>query len=460
MEVKQSDQHDTLELIKQSLGESAVVEGRLLSDRATSYWDPTSTTALALIRPRSTEEVSTVLKICNERRQPIVTQGGLTGCVAGCAAQPNEIILSTERLNTIDSVDRAGKTVSVGAGVVLERLQQQVDEFDLAFPLDLGARGSCTIGGNIATNAGGINVLRYGMMRNLVLGLEVVLANGTILSSMNRMLKNNAGYDLKQLFIGSEGTLGVVTQAVLKLSPKLMSRQTALIALESFETVISLLQFSQRSLGPDLTAFEVMWGDHYRAVTAAGCNPSPMDREHAFYVVIESQGRDLEHDSSRFEATLSAALEQGLMTDATIAQSARQRQEIWDTRDNFEAVLPAYLYDVSLPINAMSAYVSDVQKALFERWQKADCFTLGHIADGNIHFFIHVNEPGDWQEQVNAIVYETLSAFGGSVSAEHGIGMEKKDWLSISRTPEEIETMRLLKSSLDPHHILNPGRML
>jgi FAD/FMN-containing dehydrogenase len=450
----------TLSLISASLGHGAVIDGEQLGQRATSYWDPAPTRALALIRPRSTSEVSDVLKICNERRQPVVTQGGLTGCVAGCVAQPNEIILSTERLKTIGSVDSAGKTVSVGAGVVLETLQQHVQAFDLSFPLELGARGSCTIGGNIATNAGGVNVLRHGMMRNLVLGLEVVLADGKVLNSMNTMLKNNTGYDLKQLFIGSEGTLGVVTQAVLKLSPKLRSQQTALVALETFENVISLLQYAQQSLGSDLTAFEVMWGDHYRAVTAEGFNPSPMDRDHTFYVVIESQGQDLEHDSSRFEATLSVALEQGLMTDATIAQSARQRQEIWDTRDNFEAVLPAYLYDVSLPISAMSAYVTDVKKALHERWQKADCFTLGHIADGNIHFFIHVNEPGDWHEQVNAIVYETLSAFGGSVSAEHGIGMEKKGWLSISRTPEEIETMRLLKSSLDPHHILNPGRML
>ena len=262
---------DTVTTLQQALGDECVVTGAAVSQRATSYWDQSPTTALALLKPRSTEQVSQALAICHAHRQPVITHGGLTGCVQGADARPNEIIISLEKMNRIEHVDTSGGTVTVQAGVILEVLQNTAAEQGFLFPLDLGARGSCTIGGNIATNAGGINVLRYGMMRNLVLGLEVVTADGTVLTSMNQMLKNNAGYDIKQLFIGSEGTLGIVTRAVLKLFPQPASCNTALVAADSFEKVTKLLNHLQRDLAGTLSAYEVMWGDYFHNCRCRDC---------------------------------------------------------------------------------------------------------------------------------------------------------------------------------------------
>ena len=265
-----SAQATVVDALIEALGADAVLQGEALSQRATSYWDASPTRALALVRPRTTAEVSQTLAICAQWRQPVVTQGGQTGCTQGGDPRAEEIILSTERMAAIEEIDPLAGTATVQSGAVLQVVQETLAERGLLFPLDLGARGSCTIGGNVATNAGGINVLRYGMMRNLVLGLEAVLADGTVVSSMNQMLKNNAGYDLKQLFIGTEGTLGVVTRVVLRLFPLPSSRHTALVALESFEQASGLLRTLQRDLAGTLSAYEVMWGSYYRDVTGEG----------------------------------------------------------------------------------------------------------------------------------------------------------------------------------------------
>ena len=327
----------------------------------------------------------------------------------------------------------------------------------------LGARGSCTIGGNIATNAGGINVLRYGMMRNLVLGLEAVLADGTVISSMNRMLKNNAGYDVKQLFIGTEGTLGVVTRAVLRLFPRPAGRHTALVAMDDFAGVTGFLARMRERAGGSLSAFEIMWGNYYAGLTGDGGYRAPMARDYPYYVIAQLEGREPEADAERFEAILAGALEDGLIVDAVVPKSEAEARALWQIREGFEPLLkpdPVFVYDVSLPIAHMPEYVGRVEQNVRKCWRDGACYTLGHVADGNLHFMVHPRETDATHAESDRCVYEPLADFGGSVSAEHGIGTEKIGWLASCRTAEEIELMHSLKRSLDPKNILNRGRVL
>jgi FAD/FMN-containing dehydrogenase len=452
-----------LERLRGVLGDRGVVTGQALAERPRSFWDPAPLCAKALVRPRSTDELSRLMQLCHEAGQPVVTHGGLTGCVQGTVVSDDEVVVSLERMTAIEEVDPVGQTITVQAGAVLQDVQEAAARQHLCFPLDLGARGSCTIGGNIATNAGGINVIRYGMMRELVLGLEAVLADGTVLCSMNRMMKNNAGYDLKQLFIGSEGTLGIVTRAVLKLKEATVSRNTAMMALESFASVTGLLRHMGTMLGGGLSAYEVMWGDYFRAVTEPGWHRAPMGREHAFYVIAEAAGTDPDHDAARFERCLEAAIGKGLIVDAAMPKSDAERNALWAVREDFEAVVqpkPTFLYDVSLPIRDMAAYIEDVMSGLRRRWPDGQCHVIGHIGDGNLHLFV---SPGTGDEalhgEADEAVYGPLSRFGGSVSAEHGIGIEKKRWLPASRTQTEIELMRVLKRTLDPRGLLNRGKI-
>ena len=357
---------DVVAALVQTLGEDRVITGEAIAQRATSFWDNSPTTALALVKPRTTQEVSQALSICHEHGQAVVTHGGLTGCVLGAVAAPDEVIISLERMNAIEEIEPQGGTATVQAGVVLEVLQNAVAEQGLLFPLDLGARGSCTIGGNVATNAGGINVLRYGMMRHLVLGLEAVTADGTVISSMNQMLKNNAGYDTKQMFIGSEGTLGIVTRVVVKLFPQPNSCNSAMVAMDDFGKVTSFLRTLQRDLAGTLSAYEVMWREYYHGVTVEGAHRPPMGRDYPFYVMIETEGADAESDKARFEGVLETAFEQEVIVDAVIPKSETERRALWDIRENFEAILPrelpAYLYDVSLPIKDMHSYTDQVMQ--------------------------------------------------------------------------------------------------
>ncbi|MAZ88911.1 MAG: FAD-binding oxidoreductase [Cellvibrionaceae bacterium] len=452
-----------LEQLEAVLGRSHIIRGDELRQRPISHWNAKPTEALALLRPTTTEQVSDVLRFCHQFDQPVVTQGGRTGCAQGAEALPNELILSLERMTAIESIDTVGGTVTVQAGAILEVVQQAVLEHQWCFPLDLGARGSCTIGGNVATNAGGINVLRYGMMRQLLLGLEAVLADGTVVSSMNQMLKNNSGFDLKQLFVGTEGCLGVVTRAVLRLYPKPLSCQSALVALERFEDVAELLNIAQRSLAGTLSAYEVMWGDYFHRVTEPGGHRPPLSRDYPYYVMLEAEGADPHRDDERFQRLMEQALEDGLIVDAVLPQSESERRQLWEIRENFEALYqqgPTYLYDISLPITHMPAYVDDVKRALATRWPSAPCYVIGHIADGNLHLFITPpNDGNDHHAEADQDVYQSLLAYGGAVSAEHGIGFEKKPWLGYSRSATEMELMRQLKRSLDPKSLLNPGRV-
>ena len=318
-------------------------------------------------------------------------------------------MLSLEKLQGIEEIDAAGGTAVVRAGTVLQTFQEAVAAEGLYFPLDLGARGSCTLGGNVATNAGGINVLRYGMMRNLVLGLEVVLADGTVMSSMNRMLKNNAGYDMKQLFIGSEGTLGIVTRAVLRLFPQPASRQDAIVAMSDMQSVVDFLGMLRRDIAGNLSAFEIMWGSYYRAVTGDNGHRPPLSREYPFYVVFQAEGTDPDGDAVRFERVLEKAFEAGHIADAMIPKSAGETRAIWEIRENFEPALvspPYYLYDVSLPIRDMDTYVAKVEENVAKRWPGGMCMTLGHMADGNLHFFVAPGEQGEYHRASDECFYE------------------------------------------------------
>lgn len=445
--------------LREIVGKNGVIDGPDLTDRAISYWDSAPTSAAALVRPQSTQQVSDVLRLCHENGQAVVVQGGLTGVVEGALSGPGDLILSLEKMTAIESVDEMDGVAVIQAGAVLQTVQENLAGQGFLFPLDLGARGSCTIGGNVATNAGGINVLRYGMIRNSILGLEAVLADGTVVSSMNQMLKNNTGYDLKQLFIGSEGTLGVITKVVVKLSPLPKSRQTALLATESFDSVVRLLKGMQSDLAGTLSAYEVMWNDYFSAVTRDGAHVSPIAREYPYYILVEAEGAHPEADDARFQRFLEDKLEAGEIVDAVIPKSQSERAAIWAIREDFESLLPAYLYDVSLPIRSMTEYVERLTIAFAEWRVDAEFVVFGHIADGNLHIFAWPYEDGSNHERVDTIVYECLDGLHGSISAEHGIGMEKKVWLGHTRSTEEIEIMKGLKQLLDPDSILGAGKM-
>ncbi len=450
--------------LRQSLGDDRVYTPEQFGKRATSYWDSSPYQARLLLQPRSTAEVSRALALCLEHRVEVVTQGGLTGCARGADSRADQVAISLQRMRTIEEIDPIACTVTVQAGAVLQEVQEAVAAQGLYFPLDLGARGSCTIGGNVATNAGGTNVIRHGMMRELVLGLEVVLADGTIIPAMNSMLKNNAGYDLKHLFIGSEGTLGVVTRAVLRLRPAPCSRDTAMVAVQGFGDICQLLSMAQSRLDARLSAFEVMWGDYYRTVTEPGWHRPPLDRDYPFYAIVESRGVDPGPDHSSFMNLLEELLGTGVIADAVIPKSESERESLWAVREDFDAVTarqPTYLYDVSLPIRHMAQYVERVQSAVRASWPGGTCLVFGHIGDGNLHLFVTPGAVGEGQHELSdRHVYTPLGDYGGSVSAEHGIGREKTPWLSVSRSPAEVELMRLLKRSLDPHNTLNPGVVL
>jgi len=405
-----------------------------------------------------------VMKICHHHRKTVVTHGGMTGLVKGGVSDQNDIIMSLERMRAIEHIDVANRSMTVQAGAVLQQVHEAAEREGMLFPLDLGARGSATIGGNISTNAGGNGVIRYGMAREQVLGLEAVLADGSIISSMNSVLKNNTGYDLKQLFIGSEGTLGIISRAVLRLRPLPRSRNTALLALKDFRMVSHLLRSMEAGLAGSLSAFEVMWNDFYRLVTGNSKHGLPLADEHGFYVLLEASGANPENDRSNFEQALAQAFDQQLIVDAVIAQNDQQRKELWAIRDDIEAMMrelhPAMTFDVSLNIADMDDYVREVKQQLAACFTQAKSVFFGHIGDGNIHPVLTVGslQPGS-VHQVEEIIYGCLRSRGGVISAEHGIGLEKKPYLSLCRSPAEMQLMQTLRRALDPHNLLNPGKV-
>ncbi|MCY4277568.1 MAG: FAD-binding oxidoreductase [Gammaproteobacteria bacterium] len=451
--------------LRGALGEKQVLTGDAVHSRGAGIWRSDTIQAKALLRPRSTEQVRQALKICNAHGQSVIAHGGLTGLVESAITAQDDIALSLEAMDKIEEINTVDRTMLVDSGVVLQRIQEAADDAGLLFPLDLGGRGSCTIGGNISTNAGGNRVVRYGMVRDMVLGLEAVLADGTLVSSLSGMIKNNAGYDLKQMFIGSEGSLGVITRAVLRLREKPKSEVTAFVATDEFEKLQQLLKRMDSGLSGRLTAFEVMWNNFYRIVTTAPAKQTPpLAQDYPYYVLIELLGGEQEGDQALMEALLADCLDDGVIVDAVLASSGAQRQELWAMRDDVEQVQrlgAGCTFDVSMRVSHMQAYVDEVNARMGKSFGDYHLITFGHMGDGNLHFYAAVGSYSpEIRHRIEAAVYEPLAAIGGSVSAEHGVGLEKKPWLGICRSPDEIALMQRLKRALDPKGILNPGKII
>lgn len=420
----------------------------------------------AVVRPRTTQDVSALLRLCHSEKVPLTTQGGLTGLLRGALPNPNEIVLSMKLMNAVEEVDTSSGAAVVQAGAPLQKVQERVEQEGYMFPLDLGARGSCTIGGNISTNAGGNRVIRYGMMRDLILGLEVVTADGTVLQGLHKYIKNNTGIDLKQLFVGSEGILGVVTRAALRIFPAPVERQVALCALPSFERVISIFGMARKHLGGELTAFEVMWNEYYRlALERVGGVIRPLPVNYPFYVLIEASDNDTHRVHADLEKLLDTAMRANMSLDATLSMSNASAAAIWRIRDCSLELARTFPYaarialDVSIAINQMDQYVKTIVGRIKDIDPRAFAIVFGHVGDGNLHIELHHEHTPDRREELERLAYEITGEFGGSISAEHGIGIVKRPYLNMSRTAEEIETMRTLKRALDPNNILNPGRI-
>ncbi len=417
----------------------------------------------ALALPTSTEEVSTILAICHRHGQPVVTQGGLTGLAAGAHPGDGEVALSLEKMTGIEELDRDSNTLTALSGTTLQTIQQAAEQAGLMCAIDLGARGSCSIGGNVATNAGGNQVLRYGMTRRSILGLEVVLSDGRVVRSLNKMMKNNAGYDWTQMFIGSEGTLGVITRVVLQLQPRPLGIETALLAVEDTAAAIKVLRRLERELPAGLLVFEAMWREMYEiATTVIGVAP-PLPRGHDVYLLVEAPTGRLGREA--FEAALGALVEDGLALDAIVAESGPQRQKLWALRESVYdygqhyGFIPGY--DISIPLNRMGEAVTMLREGWRDLAPGLGVVIFGHLADSNIHVNGHA-KTGDaaLHKRCDAVVYATVKALGGSISAEHGVGRLKRPYLHYSRSEPELGLMAAMKQTLDPKGILNPGRIL
>lgn len=445
--------------LERAIGKDCVIAGEAEATATAPGWGRVGCPSVVL-KPANTAAVSDALNVCHQYSIPVVPWGGRTGLVAGGWAD-GEVALSLERMNRIEAVDVESRSMLVQAGCPLQTACAGAEAQGLFFPLDLGSRGSATIGGNVATNAGGNRVIRFGMMRDNVLGVEVVLADGTIVSGLQHLIKNNAGYDLKQLFIGSEGTLGVITRAVLRLRPLPQSQDVAVAAVDDFSKLPRLLHRLDRQLGGRLSAFEVMWADFYRLVTTAPApGRPPLPGGHAYYVLIEGLGADPTADAQAFEAAMTQALEAGEIVDAVIAKDQGERDALWALRDDVGQVAragPVLTFDVSLGIDQMQDYVAEVRTALHQWRADTSLVVFGHLGDGNLHMVVGASPL--YRYEVESIVYRPLRERFGSISAEHGVGLDKRAWLWVTRSAEEVATMRAIKRALDPLNILNPGKI-
>jgi FAD/FMN-containing dehydrogenase len=421
---------------------------------------------LALTYPQSTRQVAAILKFCNERRIAVQPQGGMTGMAGGAVPVGPCVVISLERMRAIKELDVAAGTITVEAGVVMDTVQKAADAADLFFPLDLGGRGSCQIGGNVSTNAGGNRVLRFGVARDLVLGIEAVLADGTVIDSLRKVMKNNTGYDLRQLFIGAEGTLGIITGVVLRLFPKPRSVCTGICALDDYDGVLELLKRARLGFGAQLTAFEVMWPDFYELATVGLGRKAPLPMGAGVYVLLETMGQDPGVvDQQRYETVIGEALEAGVVKDAIVAKSNRETSELWTVRDSpgewqRTPHWPQLGFDVSVPTGEIYALMREIDTELTSRWPELKTVYFGHVADGNLHASVRMNGHSVPELAIEDAVYSIVSRRKGSISAEHGIGSLKRKFLHYSRSPEELALMRAIKQVMDPNGILNPGKVL
>jgi FAD/FMN-containing dehydrogenase len=454
-----------LDALRTELG-AAVLAGSDVPDRNAS--DATllpPTRPLAVVRPATTEQVSATLRICHAHGQAVVLQGGMTGLAGAAHPHAGEIALSLERMVGVEAVDGLAGTLTALAGTPLQIVQQAADDAGFQCGIDLPSRGSAAIGGTIATNAGGLNVLRYGMARRQVLGLEVVMADGTVVRSLQGMVKNNAGYDWTQLFIGSEGTLGVITRVVLALHPKPANLVTALCAVGTFEDAIAVLRRTEAALPGGLMAFEAMWAD-FLAVASGPCGvANPLAGDHPLSLLVEVAGGPGADGTARVETLLEGLLEDGAIRDAVVAKSQDERRRLWALRETpaeyRRHMPPSVGFDVSIPLGRMSAAVDDLRARMAAGWPAATSVFFGHVADSNLHLITMVpGLDGATKTAIEDTVYRAVASFGGSVSAEHGIGRTKRPYLALTRTEPERMLMGLIKRALDPAGILGPGRVL
>lgn len=426
--------------------------------------DDTGAVASLILKPENTDQVSRVLRVCNDAGQAVIPVGGRTGLAGALVPLGDELGLSLERMNAIEEIDVNNRTLTAQAGCVLQLAAEAAEEHGLLLPLDLGARGTATIGGNVATNAGGNRVIRYGMMRDMVLGLEVVLADGTVVSTLNKMIKNNAGYDLKQMFIGAEGTLGVITKVVLRLRPLPISQNTALLAVQDFQSVLSVLHQLDASSAGTLSAFEVMWPSFYEHITREGGNHrAPLPHGSQYYVLVETLGADQEKDKQAFEEILYPVIEKGVATDAVIAQSQAERNALWEIRDDvFElfGLGPSAIFDISVTVDKIEAFVDAVHESVADLPDPI-CVVFGHLGDCNLHVMAGTKDINAFDKaSIEQKIYSVVRRMGGSVSAEHGVGVEKKAYLDCTRSDTEIALMKQIKQCLDPNNILNPNKII
>lgn len=416
-----------------------------------------------LHRPRTTADVATIVADCHRNNRKITVQGGLTGLAGGAVPADGDVVINLERLNQIEEIDDLEGVMVVQAGATLEQVQAAATNAGWFFPVDLGARGSCQVGGNAATNAGGERVLRYGTMRDSVLGLEVVLADGTVLDSLTRLVKNSAGLDPRFLFIGSEGTLGIITRLVLKLQPPPGPTVAAVAALPDMVSVAKLLRHLKQTLGGMLHAYEFMSQRFVGLSASLSGVSSPVDPNSPWAVLIEARGVQGQTVDEQLQAALEKAFEAELITDCAVASSLSDVSAFWRLRQSIPELLthlkPTVNFDCGLPLKQIPGFVDRVEAALKSRFPNAEHLFFGHLGDNNLHL---VTGPHDHQDMqaVDEIVYEELKDHGGTISAEHGIGFIKKPFLHITRNPAQRDVIRALKQTFDPKQTLNPGRVL
>ncbi len=431
--------------------------------------------AFAVVRPASTAEVAAVVKACVAHGASLVPQGGNTGLVVGSVPDESgtQVVLSLQRMNAVRGIDRANLTMTVEAGCVLQAVQQAAEAEGLLFPLSLAAEGSCTIGGNLATNAGGTQVLRYGNARELCLGLEVVTPEGEVWNGLTGLRKDNTGYDLRDLFVGSEGTLGVITAATLKLFPQPAATLTAWAAVPTLQAAVNLLGLAQQRLAAGLTGFEVM--GQFALSLVDRHMPQlrvPLWKESPYCVLLENSDSESEdHARTQFEGLLEAAIEQGLVSDAVVAESIAQAHALWHIRENIPLAQAQeglnIKHDISIPVSRIPAFCEETDALLQREIPGVRLVNFGHLGDGNLHYNVQAPAGEDakyflqtQETRVNQLVFEAVARYDGSISAEHGVGSLKADHLTHFKDPVALALMRRIKHALDPHNLLNPGRVL
>ncbi len=464
-----------LDSLRQIVGTTYVLSEGDLSAWELDWRKRSRGKALAVVRPASTDEVARVVQACSAAGVSLVPQGGNTGLVGGSTPDDSgrQVVLSLQRMNKVRAMDAANLTMTVEAGCILQTLQETAEKAGFLFPLSLAAEGSCTIGGNLGSNAGGTQVVRYGNARDLCLGLEVVTAAGEVWEGLSGLRKDNTGYDLRDLFIGSEGTLGIITAATMKLYPMPAAQLTAWAAVPSMDDAVTLLGLAHRHLGAGLTGFEVM-GQFALGLVAKHFPQQrvPLYQDTPYCVLLENSDHESEsHAREQFERLLETAMEDGCVTDAVVAENLQQAHQLWHIRESIPLAQAEeglnIKHDISVPVSLIPEFVRVTDKLLGEAIPGVRLVNFGHLGDGNLHYNVQAPVAGDaadflreQEERVNGLVYDSVQRFGGSISAEHGVGGLKVDKLEKHKSPVAVGMMRAIKQALDPHNRMNPGRVL